>query len=519
MMTAGSAEGKSVSTQWAFPSADILARVAHELRTGAPDRLLRKAAAGLAVVIIEELGRRCSGVYGRRVAMLVGTGNNGADALLTGIRLRHRGVQVDVILTGDHAYEPGLTQLRKARARVIDGSDTEQAVDALCAADLVLDSIIGERGVGGLNGIAAYLAQSLPAETPVIAVDLPSGVEPDTGEIHGAHIRADVTVCFAAWKSCLLLPPASHVAGELHFVDVGLPPIAIDPMVRRLSASEIAKRWPVPAQSAHKYTRGVLGVVAGSDRYPGAAVLAVLGAVESGAAGIARFIGPPGVTTQVLATVPEAVPGIGQVQAWLLGSGVQDDHDQDTAIDTALGSAQPCVVDAGALHTCVHHRLDGHRPTGADEILLTPHAGELARIMSWLGHPVPRADIEAQPFHYGRLVARALEVTVLVKGPTTIIVGPEGAVASQAEAPSWLATAGAGDVLAGIAGALMASGIGALDAGEMAAFIHGRAATVARHNRGNGPLTATAVARAVPTVIGNILGGKALFGTGAVLAQ
>jgi len=197
------------------------------------------------------------------------------------------------------------------------------------------------------------------------------------------------------------------------------------------------------------------------------------------------------------------VPGIGQVQAWLLGSGVEDDEDQDKAIDEALTSGLPCVVDAGALEACVQRRLNGERAAGADRILLTPHAGEVARIMGWLGQPTKRADIEARPLHYGHAIARTLDVTVLVKGPTTIIVDPSGFAASQSEAPPWLATAGAGDVLAGLAGALMAAGVSALDAGEFAAHVHGRAAAHAsRAHGGGGPITASAVANAMPEVIG-----------------
>ncbi|WP_280489942.1 bifunctional ADP-dependent NAD(P)H-hydrate dehydratase/NAD(P)H-hydrate epimerase [Nocardia carnea] len=494
-----------MATKWAFPAADVKATVATELQAGPSDRLLRKAAAGLAVVVAEELQRRHGSVYGRRIAMLVGTGNNGADALLAGIRLRRQGVQVDAVLTGDTAYDPGVQRLRRARGNLIPGAEIALAVEALQAADLILDGIIGESGAGGLYGNGAQLVNAIPANTPVIAVDLPSGVDPDSGEIQGTHVRADLTVTFAAWKGCLLLPPASHAAGDLRYVSVGLPTIPVSPTVRRLGANDIAKLWPVPARNSHKYTRGVLGIVAGSDRYPGAAVLAVLGAVESGAAGIARFVGPAGVTTQVLTAVPEAVPGIGQVQAWLLGSGVEDDAEQDKAINTALRSGQPCVVDAGALHACVHRRLEGERAAGADKVLLTPHAGELARMIGWLDEPVERTEIEARPLHYGRKLAQALDVTVLVKGPTTIIVGPEGKVGSQAEAPPWLATAGAGDVLAGIAGALMASGVKALDAGELAAFVHGRAAMAAHQDRSRGPLTASAVAQAVPAVLGEIL--------------
>jgi len=495
-------------TSWtAYRAADVQAAVAKELESGRPDRLLRKAAAGLAVVCAGELQQRYGAVYGRRVVLLVGTGKNGADALLAGIRLRRRGVQIAAVLIGDHAYEPGVDQLLAAGGRIVSVGDVDAAQHALDSAELVVDGIIGESGVGGLRGRAAELVAAIPPAAPVIAVDLPSGIDPDTGEIHGVAARADITVTFGAWKACTMLPPASNIVGELRFVDVGLPEIGAQPIARRLSSRDIRARWPVPPRVAHKYTRGVLGIVAGSDTYPGAAVLAVLGAVQSGAAGIARFIGPPGVTTQVLTTVPESVPGIGKVQAWLLGSGVEDDEDQDKAITEALTSGLPCVVDAGALEACVQRRLNSERAARADRILLTPHAGEMARIMGWLGQPITRAEIEARPLHYGHAVARALDVTVLVKGPTTIIVEPSGFAASQAEAPPWLATAGAGDVLAGLAGALMAAGVSALDAGEFAAHVHGRAAAHAsRAHGGGGPITASAVAHALPEVIGALVG-------------
>ncbi|MFI5781138.1 bifunctional ADP-dependent NAD(P)H-hydrate dehydratase/NAD(P)H-hydrate epimerase [Nocardia sp. NPDC051570] len=474
-------------------------------RQGPPDRLLQRAAAGLAFITAEVLDERTGGVYGRRVALLVGSGNNGADALLAGIRLRRRGVLIDALLVSGTAYEPGVRKLRAAGGRVISAVDTEAAGWAVSSADLVLDGIVGENGVGPLKGRAAELIAEIPAATTVIAVDLPSGIDPDSGEITGTHVTADITVTFSAAKGCALFPPGAHAIGALRMVDVGLPPVEGEVIARRLGDADIAARWPVPQRAAHKYTRGVLGVVAGSDAYPGAAVLAVLGAVQSGVAGITRFVGPAGVTAHVLAAVPEAVPGIGQVQAWLLGSGVENDGEQDRAIDTALSSGLPCVVDAGALEACVRRRLDGDRPASADRVLLTPHAGEMARIMRWLGHDVPRAEIEARPRYYGLEIAKALDVTVLVKGAATLIARPDGLVASQAEAPAWLATAGAGDVLAGIAGALMAAGLGAFDAGEMAAFIHGRAAAVAHKAQSGGPITASAVAHGTPRAIGELL--------------
>lgn len=141
-----------------------------------------------------------------------------------------------------------------------------------------MDGIVGDRGSGGLRSPADELVAAIPTGVPVVAVDLPSGVDPDTGEVSGPHVRADVTVTFGSYKPCLFLPHASHVAGRLVFVDVGIggePPT--QPFVRRLTRVGVAARWPVPARTDHKYTRGVLGVVAGSDTYPGAAVLVALG--------------------------------------------------------------------------------------------------------------------------------------------------------------------------------------------------------------------------------------------------
>jgi hydroxyethylthiazole kinase-like uncharacterized protein yjeF len=320
---------------WAYRGCDVKAAVARELRRGPQDRLLRKAAAGLGVVCARELRERFGSVYGRRVALLVGSGNNGADALLAGVRLRRRGVRIDALLTSEHAYEPGLRELAAARGTIISVDRRDAALRALARADLVLDGIVGESGVGGLHGAPADLVAAIASTTPVIAVDLPSGVEPDTGEIHGPHVQADLTVTFGAWKPALLLPPGCYAAGRSEYVDVGLPSIDAKPVARRLTLSDIAARWPIPQRTAHKYTRGVLGVVAGSDTYPGAAVLACMGAMLAGA-GIVRYIGPEVATVQVLTEVPEAVPGIGQVQAWLLGSGVENDPKQDAAIESAL---------------------------------------------------------------------------------------------------------------------------------------------------------------------------------------
>jgi hydroxyethylthiazole kinase-like uncharacterized protein yjeF len=490
----------------AHRSADVQSAVSRVLaRSRSDDVLIRKAAAGLAVVCADVLRERHGGVNGRSVVLLVGTGKNGADALLAGVHLRGRGAKVDALLVGGDAYPPGVAALTAGHGTTIDPrSDAGRAAStaALAAADLVVDGIIGDRGSGGLRSPAADLVAAVPDGVPIVAVDLPSGVDPDTGEISGPHVRADVTVTFGSFKPCLFVPPASHVAGRLVFVDVGLADeLPAGPLVRRLTPRGVAARWPVPAKTDHKYTRGVLGVIAGSDTYPGAAVLAAIGAVRAGV-GIVRYIGPPRVTDHVLMAVPEAVPGLGRVQAWLLGSGVESDAEQDNAIAEALESGLPCVVDAGALDECVRRRAKGDRPADADGVLMTPHAGELARMLNILGNAVERSEVEARPMFHALLLARETHATVLLKGSTTLIASPTGALSSQNDGPSWLATAGSGDVLAGIAGALMAAGVGAMDAGAMAALVHGQAG--ARASDG-GPIAASRIADATPASIAELL--------------
>ncbi|GAB1639646.1 bifunctional ADP-dependent NAD(P)H-hydrate dehydratase/NAD(P)H-hydrate epimerase [Krasilnikovia sp. MM14-A1259] len=470
---------------------------------------MQRAAAGLAVACARLLRDAAGGVAGRRVVVLAGSGNNGGDGLLTGELLRRRGVQVTAVLLASAAYTPGVDAVRRAGGRLVDASTPEgldAARQALTDADLVVDAVVGIGGTTGLRAPADEVVAAIPAGAPVLAVDLPSGVDPESGEAPGAYVRADVTVALGAPAPGLLLPPGCYAAGQISVVDVGVRGhLEGEPVVRRLSGAEVAARWPVPARTAHKYLRGVLGVVAGSDPYPGAAVLACAGAVRAGA-GIVRYLGPAGVTDHVLRARPECVPGDGRVQAWLLGSGVEDDAGQDAAIARALESGLPCVVDAGALSACVRRRAAGDRPAPAGQVLLTPHAGELARMLELLGHAVSREQVEARAWHHARWLAREADATVLLKGSTTLVVGPDGEAYSQDDGPAWMAAAGSGDVLAGIAGALMSAGLAAAPAGAVAASVHGRAGARAA---AGGPLAASDIADATPRVVAELLAARA----------
>ncbi|SDQ13641.1 bifunctional ADP-dependent NAD(P)H-hydrate dehydratase/NAD(P)H-hydrate epimerase [Quadrisphaera sp. DSM 44207] len=486
--------------------------------------LMGRAASALAAVVADVLRGRVDGsgavsgrVYGSRVVLLVGGGSNGGDALLAGALLAGRGAAVTALLAAEHASERALGAFRSAGGRVVAAADASSALvaGALAGADAVVDGLLGAGGRPGLAPSAAALVAAVPPRAPVVAVDLPSGVDPDTGEVppDGRHVVADATVAFGAAKPALLLPPAAPAAGRVVVAPIGLRLPAPQPgelVVERLGAAAAAALWPVPQGASDKYSRGVVGVVAGGEAYTGAAVLCVGAAVRAGA-GMVRYLGPPRPTELVRQRWPEAVPGPGRVQAWVAGPGVDpQDGDQAPAVHRALDAAVeeglPCLLDAGALPALLERVLDDG-PLRAP-LLLTPHAGELARLLSALDAedggtgPVTREEVAARPLRCARAAAEATGATVLLKGAATLVVAPGGRVRSQADAPAWLASAGAGDVLAGVAGALLAAGLAPLDAGALAAAVHGRAALAAS---GGGPLHAEVVAAALPGVVAHLL--------------
>jgi hydroxyethylthiazole kinase-like uncharacterized protein yjeF len=304
----------------------------------------------------------------------------------------------------------------------------------------------------------------------------------DTGRLDGSHVTADVTVTFGTHKICHLVEPAAAACGAVHLVDIGLD--LPEAAVTALQSDDVAALLPVPPAEAQKYTRGVVGIRAGSARYPGAGVLSARGA-GCGLVGMVRYAG--GAPDAVRAARPDVVVGEGRVQAWVVGSG--GDTDAAEALTAALDDDVPLVVDADALQ---HLTAPLDRP-----VLLTPHAGELAAMLG-----VERDEIEADQLASARRAAREYAATVLLKGHHTLVAAPDGRVRVTTTGTPWLAVAGAGDVLGGLCGALLAAGLSPYDAGAVGAWLHGAAATYA--SRG-GPISAQAVADALPAVITDLL--------------
>ncbi|MDT0202059.1 NAD(P)H-hydrate dehydratase [Nocardioides sp. AE5] len=441
--------------------------------------LMARAASGLATAVIDLLG----GAYGRRVLLLVGSGDNGGDTLFAGALLARRGAQVTAVLLADHPHAAGLAALRAS------GGTTCPAAGFTPPAglDVVVDGIVGIGGRPGLRPDAVAVLSRLTG-LPMVAVDVPSGLSVDTGEIDGAHVRADLTVTFGTHKPCHVLYPAALHCGAVVVVDLGLD--LPEPVLEVLQPADVAALLPVPAPAAHKYTRGVVGLRTGA-AYPGAGLLSAAGA-NCGLAGMVRHVGPDEVGNQVRAAHPEVVLGPGRVQAWVVGSG--GGEDAGTELATALADGVPVVVDADAL---AHVRPTPGAPADPP-LVLTPHAGELARMLD-----MRRDQVEARPWHFARHAAREFGAVVLLKGRRTVVCDPDGRTRVTTTGTPWLGTAGAGDVLAGLIGALAAAGLGPYDAASVGSWLHGAAATRAS---ADGPIVATDVARALPGVVRDLRG-------------
>lgn len=445
--------------------------------------LMRRAAFGLAVHSRRMLGR----VVGARVVLLVGAGNNGGDALWAGVELRRRGVGVTaVLLDPERAHPAGLAALRRAGGRVV-GVGAGRGV--LAGADLVLDGIVGISGRGGLREPAAGLVTDVARSgVPVLAVDLPSGVDTDTGAVDGAAVQATATVTFGALKPVHVL--AAPRCGPVHLVDIGLGPLLPEPHIQVLDAADVGARWPVPGPGDDKYSQGVVGVAAGSAVYPGAAVLAT-GAAVLATSGMVRFAGTaaPGVRDrwpEVVTT--DSIDDAGRTQAWTVGPGIGTDDAGRAVLAAAIARDVPLCVDADGVTLLAQH-ADLRAAVHGRPVVITPHAGEFARIAGEVG-----------PDRVGaaRRAAAELGVTVLLKGNATVIADPGGRALVHPAAGSWAATAGSGDVLSGIIGALLAAGLEPWWAAGCAAHVHALAAELAADGA---PAPASSLQAAVPAAI------------------
>ncbi|WP_291277744.1 NAD(P)H-hydrate dehydratase [Galactobacter sp.] len=522
--------------------------VAAATAEGDPDRHMRLAAHALATAVLRHLttgdtrpsvsaaADECTeggrpgagiGVAGTRIVIVVGPGGNGGDGLYAGAKLSARGAAVAAVPVTDHVQERALAAFLAAGGRVWKPG-TAQARDGLGRADVVVDAGFG---TGARGGLPADIGSHWPKDAWVVAADAPSGVDTDSGHLVGDGFTpaADLTVTFGALKTGLFLREGRALAGAVTEVPIpGLldPDVLGEPAFSVLSDEDAFDRILSPRVSDHKYSRGVLGLLAGSPSYPGAAILAGQAALATGLGMLTAFPRERACTALTTA-IPEAVvvdretvvnavtdsAQAAKVSAWLLGPGLGDDQaDLEPAavlLGESLGERShprmscPKVVDASALAVV---------PAASGSVsdrswVLTPHAGELKALNHRLR--LGLLDPVEHPLEAVRGAATALNCVVLLKGSTTLVATARGEVFAACSAGPELAVAGAGDTLAGILGAMVAThaaraaGNGASLSHEelarlaaAAAVLHGRAAAQQKRCgiKGSGGLS-TAIAR------------------------
>ncbi|MCT1367277.1 bifunctional ADP-dependent NAD(P)H-hydrate dehydratase/NAD(P)H-hydrate epimerase [uncultured Kocuria sp.] len=479
------------------------------LEAGEP--LMERASKGLGEATVRMLSNRTKTAFGKEAVLLVGKGNNGGDALFAGAYMRSKGVQVTAVLVNEQCHEQGREALEKAGGKVFHavGTDGEalvnSAVDLSVQADVIIDGLVGTGGRGALRGVARQIVEGLRArleegdcakngrQNPyVIACDVPSGLDATTGEALGPVLPADLTVTFIGATSGLVATPHRSLVGRVVDLPIGLADQLPEPTVHALYDRDFSDIWPLPREGDHKYTRGVLGTVVGSDEYPGAGLMCIRTALNSGV-GMVRYTGGDSFAGLVGISCPEAVrtSGVGahRVQAWAIGSGATG-RDREVDIREAIDSGLPLVADAAALDMLARDAADG-RPA-KPHVIMTPHAGELAQSLEWFvrlhlqgdrklrdaacdagmdderfpedGFP-SRSEIEECPLVWARAAQKVLGGTILLKGSTTIVAGPTKTWAHSGNS-GWLATAGSGDTLTGILGAGIAAWGARAEAGE-----------------------------------------------------
>ncbi|WP_270560012.1 bifunctional ADP-dependent NAD(P)H-hydrate dehydratase/NAD(P)H-hydrate epimerase [Bifidobacterium pseudocatenulatum] len=518
--------------------------------------LMRMAASAAAHVTMTLLDDEDLAVEDARVALLVGAGDNGGDGLYAGAELANEGAHVTAIAVGRSLHEEAFGAFVHAGGRVLvldpaaeipgcttgfsageAGERLQAAVEYVQGSHVIIDAMTGIGVSGALRGIAGAIASSLgfdgelpdrpalPNNEPssalplVVAIDTPSGVGVNDGSLPGPYIPADVTVTFGAMKPCAMVPPASYACGRLTLVDFGFDIDDCVPAAEMTDGDFVTDSIRLPQLSDGKYSRGVVGLVTGSARYPGAAVLSSAAAAHTNT-GMVRYLGPQRAQDMVLSSLPEAVIGKGRVQSWVVGSGVPAGDDEasdsdfqrktiaallkhyelpqetDLSDDVDAGHAgaldmPPIVVDAGALDL-----LPGKVPT---QVVVTPHAGELAHMLTRLGkNEVGVDEVCSQPLACARKLHELTGATVLLKGAVTMVVGADGEnnerVILSGRAPAWMSTAGSGDVLAGMLGALLAQQDDMLaedpalvpEVVAAGAYIHGLAGAIASRSEQRG---------------------------------
>lgn len=467
-----------------------------------------------AATLMENAGREVAraalavagGVYGTRAVVVCGKGNNGGDGLVAARYLARWGARVTVLMleVPEDLREPAAANLARLAAetdaRVRPFSRSALARE-LARADVAIDAIFGTGFRGVPEDEWAEAIEGLnEGGAPVVAVDIPSGVNGATGAVEGEAVWADVTVTFGAPKTGVVLLPGAERAGIVEVADIGFPPDLIRSDLWLMEAEDVAALLPTRALETHKRETGVVVVVGGSRLMTGAVCLVASAAYRVGA-GLVQVAVPSSILPVVQSLVQEATflplpetpegtvapeatellaARLAGADALALGPGMTT-HEATAAWirRTVADSPIPVVLDADGLNafTARAPELAARRA----DLVLTPHAGEFARIAG-----VSSREVAADRLGHVRALAAETKATVLLKGTRTLVATPDGHVRVNPTGGPYLATGGTGDVLTGAIAGLLARGLAPVDAASAGAYLHGRAGALAAERTGEG---------------------------------
>ena len=491
------------------------------------DVLMDRAGTGVAEVV-QSLAR-ISGYPDPSVLLIAGRGNNGGDAFVAARRLKDAGLEnVAVWLVGSAGEIGGDAQKHLSRMKAAGLElrelptieDWEDAIEPELGCDIIVDGVLGTGITGPARGPAAVAIRfinDLSERSLIVSIDIPSGLNSDTGEAAGGAVRADITATMGLPKTGLLEPCALEFVGTLEVVDLGMP----DELLERvespwnlITAEDLRTVIPRRARISHKGTFGHLLIVGGAAGYSGAVALAAGAALRSGV-GLVTVLTPGHVAGIVAGLVPEAmVHGAGgddcgllqaasltalnhdinDYTAILIGPGMTASEESRLLVERLLSLCRvPLVMDADALNVC--GAQPGMINKAACPVIVTPHPGELGRL---LGCSV--AAVQADRFGMAARAAEAMGATVVLKGAGTIVAERQRSLDINLTGNPGMATGGMGDVLAGLLAGLAACGIAPRDAACTAVYLHGRAADNVAWKSSQAGMTAGDVVRELPFV-------------------
>ena len=483
---------------WAWTASEAASFDARSIEeVGVPQPVLMENAGRSAALVARAL------VPGRAAVALVGSGNNGGDALVALRSLAAWGCRTTAILTADRPSDDPLLHGWDLPVHDDTDLDDEELERQLSAADVVLDGILGTGVQGAPRTRQARVIEILNRSgTPVVALDIPSGADASTGATPGAVVDASLTVSFGAPKIGTLLHPARAHAGRHVCVEIGFPPLGQE----HASALVVTPAWarsrqPKRSADTHKNRVGRVVVVGGNVGMAGAAILAGQAAFRAGA-GLVQVVTAVENRDAVHAALPEAIfvdwgdeaaleAALTDADAVAVGPGLGTDDGAAGVLRRATGTGgAPLLLDADALNLAARDVVDLKGLGDERAVLLTPHPGEMARLLDdGDGRP---------PTEVARIAAERFGCTVLLKGAPSVVAGPDEPVTIDTQSSSDLAVAGMGDTLSGVCASFLAQGLTPSEAGALGLYVSGRAARVA--GRGAG-LVPSDVAERIPDIL------------------